>query len=465
MSVPLPSLLLAIGSAVLGSAFVATDAALGSLSSARIAALLEQDELPYKHALVRFQREPWGMRSTYLVGRVLCAAVTAVLLTEVVEGIVGGWLGTLLAIVGTVAIYAPISDLATSVARQNPDAWGLRLATLLRPLEVLFFPLAAPLAIMTKALLARFSERETTDPMVATAEVEYLVDEVERSGVVGAEPAEIIRNVLEFEDRRAKDVMVPRARVEAIDLSTPLAEVRRLVANSGHSRYPVFESQLDNVIGLLVAKDVFRAEHAAHDQLPAAGEGHPSPESDRRSLVDIVRKDLIFVPEQQKLVTLLREMKQKRQHLAVVVDEFGGTTGIVTLEDVIEEIIGDIRDEHDEAEAAPIQELADGRLVVTAGLPFADLAAYLGLDEGGEDPERQVGALFGPDVSEGQHAHAWGLELVAKEVKSGRPERIEITRPPRSTRPPDATPSSRRRSGAAPRPEPGDEDVDPAASG
>ncbi|MBK8936082.1 MAG: DUF21 domain-containing protein [Polyangiaceae bacterium] len=234
MSVPLPSLLLAIGSAVLGSAFVATDAALGSLSSARIAALLEQDELPYKHALVRFQREPWGMRSTYLVGRVLCAAVTAVLLTEVVEGIVGGWLGTLLAIVGTVAIYAPISDLATSVARQNPDAWGLRLATLLRPLEVLFFPLAAPLAIMTKALLARFSERETTDPMVATAEVEYLVDEVERSGVVGAEPAEIIRNVLEFEDRRAKDVMVPRARVEAIDISTPLAEVRRLVANSGH---------------------------------------------------------------------------------------------------------------------------------------------------------------------------------------------------------------------------------------
>lgn len=464
MSVPLPNLVLAIASAVLGSVFVGTDAALGSLSSARIAALLEQEGLPYKSSLRRFQRDPWGMRSTYLVGRVLCTAVTAVLLTEVVEAFVGGRVGTLVAIVGTVALYAPISDLATSIARRNPDVWGLRLAAAMRPFELLFFPLAAPLAYGTKVLSSRLAVPESTDPMVATAEVEYLVDEVERSGVVGAEPAEIIRNVLEFEDRRAKDVMVPRTRVEAIDLSTPLAEVRRLVAESGHSRYPVFEGQLDNVVGLLVAKDVFRVEHAARsDELLPSGE---VPASDRRSLIDVVRKDVIFVPEQQKLVTLLREMRQKRQHLVVVVDEFGGTSGIVTLEDVIEEIVGDIRDEHDEAELAPIHELADGRLLISASLPFSDLAAYLGLDANGEDPERAIGALFEGQVTEGQRVQAWGLELVAREVGGGGPERIEIARPTHSTRPPPASevPSSRRKSGAAPRPGPGDDEVDPAAS-
>src|SRR5687768_3398330 len=111
MSVPLPSLILALGAALLGAVFVSTDAALGSLSSARVAALLEQDDLAHKSTLERYHRDPWRMRSAYVVGRVLCAAVTAVLLTEVIETFVVGRIGTVLAIVGTVAIYAPFSDL------------------------------------------------------------------------------------------------------------------------------------------------------------------------------------------------------------------------------------------------------------------------------------------------------------------------------------------------------------------
>lgn len=463
MSVPLPSLLLAFGSALLGAVFVSADAALGSLTSSRVAALLEQEELRHKSTLERFSKAPATMHSTYVVGRVLCAAVTAIMLDHVIESFVSGRLGTVLAIVATVALYAPISDIATAVVRRNADMWGPRLGTYLRPLELLFFPLTAPLAYVSTVLSQRIQEPETNDPDVASAEVEYFVDEVERSGVVGAEPAEIIRNVLEFEDRRAKDVMVPRNRVEAVELCTPLDEVRRHVAESGHSRYPVYEGQLDNVVGLLVAKDVFRAENESSD------EDHV-PESRSRSLSDVVRRDVIFVPEQQKLVTLLREMRQKRQHLAVVVDEFGGTSGIVTLEDVIEEIVGDIRDEHDEAEIAPIQELGDGRLLALASLPLADLSTYLGLEVDDQHPKRTLASAFDGDVSEGAQTEAWGLTLVVREVRDGKPEKIEVTRPSRSNRPPDsADPSAmtapgRRNSAHAPKSVQEAEEVDPAAS-
>lgn len=430
LSLVLPSLLIALGSATLGAIFVSTDAALTSMSSARIAALLEQEELPNKSTLQRYSTAPWRMRSAYTVGRSLCAATSAILLADVIQPFIPGVLGTLLAILATVILYAPISDLAQSIARRSADTWGLRLASYLRPFEFLFAPVSVPLAWASRALSARIQEQEVPD-VVASAEVEYFVDEVERSGVVGAEPAEIIRNVLEFEDRRAKDVMVPRNQVEAIELHTALDTVRHRVANSGHSRYPVYEGQLDNVVGLLVAKDVFRVDAPPEpsDQ-PAASEDSAS-QPDREPLLNlsaVVRRDVIFVPEQQKLVTLLREMRHKRQHLAVVVDEFGGTSGIVTMEDVIEEIVGDIRDEHDEAEGAPIQELGEGRLLASGALPLGDLFAYLGFQASDADEAQPLSSVFEDGVHEGFRTALWGLELVVREVRGGVVERVEIIR-------------------------------------
>ncbi len=451
MSVPLPSLLLAIGSALLGSVFVSADAALGSLSGPRVAALLEQEDLAHKATLERYHKNPWRMRATYVVGRTLCAAVSAVMFLDVVEAFIPGVLGLLVAVVATVAIYAPCSDLATAIARRNADVWGLRLASYLAVFELVFFPLTAILARVTRALSERIQEQDQPDPVVASAEVEYFVDEVERSGVVGAEPAEIIRNVLEFEDRRARDVMVPRARVEGIELSTSLAAVRRLVAESGHSRYPVYEGQLDNVVGLVVAKDVFRADLGMTDGADDGAED--APDSHPRRLADVVRKDVIFVPEQQKLVTLLREMRQKRQHLAVVVDEFGGTSGIVTLEDVIEEIVGDIRDEHDEAEA-PLQEIADGRFLAIGSLLVSDLAQYLDMQVDDSERERTLQSLFPEEVQEGATIRAFGLDLTAREVKGTAVERVEVVKAPVTVSDAPPAENARRVSGNAPKPGP-----------
>jgi CBS domain containing-hemolysin-like protein len=437
-------LLVAVGSAVLGAAFVSTDAALGSLSTARVSALLEQSDLRHRAALERYQKSPNRVHATYTAGRVVCAAITAVVAAEMIAPLVPGLLGVALAVVVTVAAFAPLTDVMVTLARRNADVWGPRFATYLRPFELLLWPIAAPLAAITAALAEKLPEPEAPAPEIASAEVEYIVDEVERSGVVGAEPAEMIRNVLEFEDRRARDVMVPRSRIEAIEISTPLAEVRVLVADSGHSRYPVYEGQLDNVVGLLVAKDVFKI-----DEL---GRGADGMRASDPSLADIVRRDIIFVHEQQKLVTLLREMRQKRQHLAVVVDEFGGTSGIITLEDIIEEIVGDIRDEHDEAEAPPIQEQGDGCLVANGNLLVGDLSTYLGIEVPSSASDVPLKDLFGADgpIEVGTTVERWGLSFIAREVSGDEVRQLEVVLPARSSTPPRTSSRPPRRSGEAP---------------
>ena len=437
MPVPLPSLIAVVASALLGAAFVSTDSALGSLSSARVSALLEQHDIPHRPALERYQRDAAAMHSTYTVGRVVCAVVAAVLVADLIEPALPGVPGLFLSVLATVALFAPLTDFAVAVARARADSWGPRSATFLRPFELVLWPLSAPLARVTALLAEKLAEAPTA-PEVASAEVEYLVDEVERSGVVGAEPAEMIRNVLEFEDLRAHDAMIPRTRVEAIDLATPLALVRKLVAESGHSRYPVYSDQLDNVVGLLCAKDVFKVSE------PEGGaDGEPT-------LSEIVRSDVIFVHEHQKLSSLLKEMRQKRQHLAVVVDEFGGTSGIVTLEDIIEEIVGDIRDEHDEAEAAPIQEIGDGRLLANASLCLADLSAYLAVEVPASSLDLSLADCFDGDTQPGASAERHGITMIAREVTGGRVKMIEIARRPEtSLRPPPTTP---RPADSSPRP-------------
>ncbi|MFO0556292.1 MAG: hemolysin family protein [Polyangiaceae bacterium] len=443
-------------SAALGALFVAADAALGSLTGPRIAALLEHEDQPHRSTLARYKRARGYFHATYVVGRTFCAAITAVLVVKAVEQWLPGWLGIAVAILVSISVYAPLSDVATAVARRRAETLGLGLATWLRPFEVVLWPIASPLSRISGAFADRMESPEPQPAEVAAAEVEHLVAEVARKGGVGAEPAEMIRNVLEFEDLRARDVMVARAKVEAIALDTPLDVVRRKVADSGHSRYPVFDGQLDNVIGLLVAKDVFKTE------APCKGDT-----TGPTLLSEVVRRDVIFVHEAQKLVSLLRDMRLKRQHLAVVVDEFGGTRGIVTLEDVIEEIVGDIRDEHDEVAEPPppIQELAEGHLVAVGSLPLADLLAFLGTPPMDDEPATTtLASAFEPPVEVGATVLRWGFELVVREEKRGVAERIEVlSRPtaPSTMRPPRslATPSSRGSHGTS------DESPAPPSSG
>ena len=166
-----------------------------------------------------------------------------------------------------------------------------------------------------------------------------------REGVLDEVKEELLNSVLEFADRVAKEIMVPRTRMVAIDRDAPPEELFRIVTENPFSRMPVYEGSVDNVVGVLLVREIIQ------DLRPARGP----------IALDRYLKPAFFVPEGMKISRLLKEMQRRRTHLAVVVDEFGGTSGLVTLEDVIEEIVGEIQDEAD-VEAAPVKAHRAGRL-------------------------------------------------------------------------------------------------------
>jgi CBS domain containing-hemolysin-like protein len=327
----------AVASLLVGALFAAADTAVTSLSSSRLEALIEQAEGPDKEAYRRIQKEDPKLRSRYLLGRIASTAVTAICLLEVFEPAfpeTAGWI----ALVTTILVTAAIFEITTTLARKHADSVSAWAARWMRPLEWVVLPVAAPLGWLGARMWKRGGE-QLPDPRVTEAQVEALVDEGERAGVFAGEPANMIRNVLEFAERKAKDAMIPRNEVVAVEVGTAIPEVLRLVAESGHSRYPVYREQIDNVVGLLYAKDLYKAV--------APGDGGV-PRVTVRKLDELVRAPANFVAESQPLATLLREMRSRRQHLAIVMDEFGSMAGIVTLEDVLEQIVGEIHDEHDQ---------------------------------------------------------------------------------------------------------------------
>jgi CBS domain containing-hemolysin-like protein len=242
----------------------------------------------------------------------------------------------------------------------------------------------------------------------------------------------MIRNVLDFKHLTAREVMVPRRRVSAIDVATPLVDVLDLVTKDGHSRYPVYRESQDNVVGLLYVKDLF--DVVQKNKLS------------EMKLEELLRKPVLFVAESQAALSVLREMRSKRFHLAIVSDEFGGTSGIVTLEDIIEEIVGEIRDEYDTEEVTQITKLAEGRFVADAAIPIGDLELHLGRKLPEDGDFESLGGLImhraGHVPHVGESVQLDGYQLIVREADETRVVKVEIVRAEPGLAPPVEAPAS-----------------------
>jgi CBS domain containing-hemolysin-like protein len=271
-----------------------------------------------------------------------------------------------------------------------------------------------------------------SDPKITEAEVEIIVEQGEADGTIEHKDAELMRNVLDFSDLVARDAMIPRKKVIGIKSDTPLDEVLLTVTESGHSRYPVYRHDLDDIFGLLYAKDLFRIVRRSWRPPPANGaEDAERPSQRSARMLDIVREPVKFVSESQPLPALLQQMRQDRQHIAVVVDEYGGTSGVVTLEDVLEEIVGDIQDEYDHEEV-PIVDLGQGRLIANASVLVSELSAYLGQEL---DPDERYDSLagmltekIGSVPPEGTTVIMFGMRFIIRESDEKHIETVEIVR-------------------------------------
>ena len=191
-------------------------------------------------------------------------------------------------------------------------------------------------------------------------ELEMLVKQTYEHGLLREEPVEMIRGVFDLSETTAAEVMTPRTAVIAMDVETSISDAAALILEEGHSRYPVYEESIDRVVGVVLARDVWRAQVDGVRDLRA------------------VMRTPLYVPDTKPIETLLREMRRERAHIAVVIDEFGGTEGIVTIEDIVEEIVGEIDDELDEAQLE-IATGANGELIMSGRVPVAELNDLYGL--------------------------------------------------------------------------------------
>jgi magnesium and cobalt transporter len=269
--------------------------------------------------------------------------------------------------------------------------------------------------------LGRFLNRLRNPEISVRDSIAELVEEASNEAVLGLDPHErsLIANVLHLREITANDVMVPRPDIIAMRADATLSQAIALIREEGHSRMPVFREHLDDVVGMVHIKDVFAFSGAAEDF----------------SLEKILRKPLLVAP-QIGVLDLLMQMRQTRTHLALVVDEYGGIDGLVTIEDLVETIVGDISDEHDEIEGPLLVERPDGALDINALLPVEEFEARLGPvlseDERDADIETVGGLVFnlaGRVPAKGEIIpHPSGIEFLVLEADARRIRRLRARR-------------------------------------
>jgi putative hemolysin len=305
--------------------------------------------------------------------------------------------------------------LPESLVLREPEAWAVRFGPLVAALEWLFKPLVRLAMGLTGFIAVPLGGRA---PQVVTEEeIKTLVDAGEEGGVLEVEEKEMIYSIFQFSDTLAREVMVPRIDVLALDVETPIVEAAAAVLAAGHSRVPVYTQSIDEIVGLLYAKDLLKVWHA--------GDTH-------KSLRDLLRP-AYFVPEAISLDKLLAQLQQQRIHMAVVVDEYGGTSGLVTLEDIVEEIFGEIRDEYDAGEELPYQKITDDEYIFDGGIDIDDVNDLLEIKLPNDDADTLGGYIYGQlgrVPSSGDQLTLDGLVMEVQNVHGRRIRKVRVRRLP-----------------------------------
>jgi CBS domain containing-hemolysin-like protein len=248
----------------------------------------------------------------------------------------------------------------------------------------------------------------------SSEELQYLLDQGKESGALDSTEHELIQNVFDFNERVVKNIMVPRTRIMGVDINTPKDELLDVVITEGYSRIPVYDDVIDKIVGIVHAKDI----------LPLLARNE-----------DIVLKNIIrkpyFIPETKKINDLMAELQQKRIQIAIVLDEFGGTAGMVTLEDIVEELVGDIQDEYDE-EKPIVEKVNDREFIVNALAPIYDVNGHLphDLPEDGDfdTVSGWLGDIFGkiPDVGEQMESNGYNITVLKKSDQNIESVKLEL---------------------------------------
>lgn len=314
------------------------------------------------------------------VRRMILPESAGILVTVAVDVVVFALLMLLILVCG---IYTP-----EKVAARKPEKWAFWLVMPFRAVEIVLLPmlwLADTLSDVLSRLFGVDPHSDTGD--VTEEEIIYMVKEGHEQGVLLASEAEMIHNIFEFGDKEARDIMTHRKNIAALDGSLTFAEAMEFFRESSHSRFPVYEGDIDNITGLLHIREAL----ALSTEQSVYGKSI--------SAIDGLVMEVDFIPETRNLNSLFAQMQAKKNHMVIVVDEYGQTAGIVAMEDILEEIVGNIEDEHDEEEDL-IEVESEGIYRMSGMTPFADVQDLLFIDREEEEPDDGFETLNGFLISQ-----------------------------------------------------------------
>jgi putative hemolysin len=390
---------------VAGSAFFSgSEAALISLSRLRARGMAERG-VPGAEAVVRLLEDRNKFLTSILIGNtvVLLAADSLATLLFIDAGVPNPALVS--TIVMTILLLAFGEIIPKTIAVANNERWAVRLAPVVERTAWLMTPINASFLLFTNFVVRLFGvSPKANGPFVTEDDIRNIVNVGVEQKVIEAEEREMIHSIIQFGDTIVREVMTPRPDMVSIDVAASARRALDLVIADGYSKLPVYEETIDNVIGVVHDRELLIAlSNGALAQTPI------------RQLM----RAITLVPESKRVSELLREMQRSKFSLAIVVDEYGGTAGLVTMEDLLEEIVGEIRDEHDEGEEEAIRVISPDEAAVDAGTNIEDVNAKLGLQLPHEEFETIGGltvGLFGR------------LPLEGDEIDAGSGVRLRIDR-------------------------------------
>jgi putative hemolysin len=393
--------------------FSGSETALLSLDKLRVR-FLQQSKQPRADKLAGLLDRPDLLLSGILVGNNLVNIAASVIATGLfVElfGAGGEWL--------TIVILTPLLLIFSEVcpktyAAQYPEKVSFMVLAPIRLILTVLAPVVYVVSSFSR-LLTSFIRKDAAETLsISEDEIKALIEVGEESGVVAAEQRRMLHGIFELSENRVRDVMIPRTEVQGFEVTAGFSEVVGVIGSTRHSRFPVYRGSLDQIIGVVYSKDVLDF-FARPDEF---------------SLEQLCRSPF-FVPEAKRIAVLLQSFRKKREHMAIVVDEYGGIEGIVTLEDVVEEIVGQIHDEYDD-EVVDFTEIALHHYLIDASIPLREVNRRFDLDLPEEHVTTLAGYLLqmmGRIPAEGESCEENGILFRVRRMEDRRIEEVEMLLP------------------------------------
>jgi putative hemolysin len=396
-------------------------------SLARLLSLKEEMETEVNRVVNLLQApQEWQAASnlTQLFTRFLGASLLLALFAPLVLGASPRWtLPSVLMELGililAVVVVFWLEWLVEVLVMRHPEAWSMRLAPYVRSLMVIL----SPFLILPMAIGRRKGEAQGPMSTVTEEELKSMVDAGHEGGVLEGDERQMIFSIFELGDTLVREIMLPRIYINAMEVSTPLQQAVDELIKLGHSRVPVYEESVDNILGLLYAKDLLRVW-----QQTLVGD-----QDDRVDTLRNLLRPATFVPEAKKVDELLEEMQAGHVHMAMVVDEYGGIAGLVTLEDIFEEIVGEIQDEYDQSEEAPYVQVGDDEYIFQGRVDLKEFNEVMGNQLSAEETETLGGFIYeqvGRVPVSGESLQVGDVSLTIEQVTRRRIRKVRARKLP-----------------------------------